>query len=76
MLQSGRNRKRDKREIGNRKMENGKSIPVGSPIGQNEPPVPIGSQIQPSERIGDKNRIISMAVKRAGLAGLGKKRRE
>jgi hypothetical protein len=38
-------------------MENSKSVPVGSPVGQNEPPVPIGSQTQPSEPIGDKNRI-------------------
>jgi hypothetical protein len=42
-----------------------KSVPVGSPVGQNEPPVPIGSHTQPSEPIGDKNRITSMTIKRA-----------
>jgi hypothetical protein len=47
------------------------SVAVGSPVGQNEPPVPIGSQTQPSEPIGDKNRITSLALKRAVCAGLG-----
>jgi hypothetical protein len=38
-------------------MEDSKSVPTGSPVGRNEPPVPIGSHTQPSEPIGDKNRI-------------------
>jgi hypothetical protein len=46
-----------------------KSVPVGSPVGQKEPPVPIGSHAQPSEPIGDKNRIISMALKRPFVLG-------
>jgi hypothetical protein len=56
-------------------MEDSKSVPVGSPVGQNEPPVPIGSHIQPSEPIRDKNRITRMALKRAGGAGVGKEGR-
>jgi hypothetical protein len=28
------------------KMEDSKSLPAGSPIGQNEPPIPIGSETQ------------------------------
>jgi hypothetical protein len=55
-------------------MEDANSIPVGSPVGQNEPPVPIGSHTQPSEPIGDRNRIASLAVKKAVFAGLGKYR--
>jgi hypothetical protein len=47
-----------------------KSISIGSPIGQNEPPVPIGSHTQPSEPIGDKNRVGSL------FASLGKDRGE
>jgi hypothetical protein len=46
-----------------REMEDGNSVPIGSPIGQNEPPVPTGSHIQLSKPTGDKNRIISMALK-------------
>jgi hypothetical protein len=42
-----------------REMEDIKSIPIGSPVAQNEPPVPIGSQTQQSEPVGDKNRITS-----------------
>jgi hypothetical protein len=57
-------------------MEDSKSVFVGSPVGQNEPPVPIGSQTQPGEPIGDKNRITSRAMKRAVCAGLRKERRE
>jgi hypothetical protein len=52
-------------------MEDSESGPIGSPVGQNEPPVPIGSQTQPSEPIGDKNRITSLALKRAVCAGIG-----
>jgi hypothetical protein len=37
-----------------REMEDNKSVAVGSPVAQNEPPVPIGSHTQPSEPIGDK----------------------
>jgi hypothetical protein len=43
-------------------MEDSKSVSVRPPAGQNEPPVFIGSQTQPSEPIGDKNRITSLAV--------------
>jgi hypothetical protein len=44
--------------IGNRReMEDSKSVPVGSPIGQIEPPVRIGSHAQPSEPVGEKKRI-------------------
>jgi hypothetical protein len=43
-----------------KEMEDRKSVPIGSPLGQNEQPVPIG------EPIGDKNRITSLALKRAG----------
>jgi hypothetical protein len=39
-----------------------KSVPVGSPVGQNEPPVPNGSHTQPSEPIGDKNRVCSLCA--------------
>jgi hypothetical protein len=46
--------------------------PVGSPIGHNAPPLPIGSHTQPSEPIGDKNRITCLALKSVGFAGLGK----
>jgi hypothetical protein len=52
-------------------MEDSKSVPVGSPVAQNEPPVPIGCHTQPSEPIGH-NRITSLALKRSGFAGLGK----
>jgi hypothetical protein len=41
-------------------MEDSESVPVGSPVGQNEPPVPTGSHTQPSGPIGDKNRIGSL----------------
>jgi hypothetical protein len=40
--------------IRNRKEMDDKSVPIGSPVGQNEPPVPIGSHTQPSEPIGDR----------------------
>jgi hypothetical protein len=46
-------------------MEDRKSVLIGSPVEQKEPPVPIGSHTQPSEPIGDKNRITSLALKRA-----------
>jgi hypothetical protein len=55
-------------------MEDNKSVPVGSPVGQNEPPVPIGSQTQPSEPTGNKNTITSMALKKDVCAGPGKDR--
>jgi hypothetical protein len=47
-----------------REMEHSKSVPAGLPVGQ------IGSHKQPSEPIGDKNRITNMALKRTGSAGL------
>jgi hypothetical protein len=56
-------------------MEDSKSVLVGSPVRQNEPSVPIGPRTQPSEPIGDKNRITSMALKRAVYAGLGREGR-
>jgi hypothetical protein len=37
-----------------REVKDSKSIPIGSPVAQNKPPVPIGSQTQPSEAIGHK----------------------
>lgn len=57
-------------------MEDCKSVPVGSPVEQYEPPVPLGSPRQPSKPIGDENRITSMALKRASCAGLEKDRGE
>jgi hypothetical protein len=42
-----------------REMEDNNSVPVDSPVGQNEPPVPIGSHTKQSEPIGDKDRITS-----------------
>jgi hypothetical protein len=57
-----------------REIEEQNPIPIGSPVGQNELPLPTGSQTQPSEPIGDKNRITNMALKRARCAGLGKDR--
>jgi hypothetical protein len=54
------------RKIGNRrKMDESKSGTVGSPVGQNETPVATGSPTQLSELTEHKNRIISMALKRA-----------
>jgi hypothetical protein len=53
-------------------MEDRKSVHVGSSIGHNEPAVPIGSHTQPSELIGDKNRITRMTLKRGLCAGVGK----
>jgi hypothetical protein len=47
-------------------MEDSKPVPAGLPVGQNELPVPIGSHIEQSDRIGDKKRITNMALKRAG----------
>jgi hypothetical protein len=46
-------------------MKDSKSVPIGSPVGQNERSVPIGSHVQPSDPIGDKNWITIMALKRA-----------
>jgi hypothetical protein len=44
--------------IGNRrKPEDSKSVPIGSPLEQNEPTDPIGSKMKHIEPIGDKNRI-------------------
>jgi hypothetical protein len=51
-------------------MEDSNSVPIGSPVGRN------GSRIKPSEVIGDKNRIIRMALKRALYNGVGKDRGE
>jgi hypothetical protein len=61
--------------VGNRwEMEDRKLVHIGSLVGENEPPVSIGSHTQPSEPIGDKNRITSAALKKAGCAGLGNDR--
>jgi hypothetical protein len=49
-------------------MEDSKSVPVGSPVGQNGPPVSVGSQTQPNESVENKNRINKMALKRALLS--------
>jgi hypothetical protein len=54
-----------------REMEESMSVLVASPVGQNVPPVPIASHTQPSEPIGDKNRITRLALKRAVCAALG-----
>jgi hypothetical protein len=63
--------------VGNRKeMKDSKPIPIVLPVGQNEPPIPIGCPTQPSRPIGGKNRITSMALKRGSCAGLGKDRGE
>jgi hypothetical protein len=50
-------------------MKSSKSILVGSPAGQNEPPVPIGCHTQPSEPIGDEKGITIMDLTRACCAG-------
>jgi hypothetical protein len=55
-----------------RDTEESELVPVGLHVGQNEPPVPIGSQIQLSEPIGDKEKITSRALKMTVCAGLGK----
>jgi hypothetical protein len=61
--------------IGNRReIEDCESVAVGSPVGQNELSVSIGSQTQPSEPIGDKYRITSLALKSTVCAGLGNDR--
>jgi hypothetical protein len=44
-------------------MEDSKWAPIGSAVGQIEPLLPIGSHTQPSEPVGDKNRINSMVFK-------------
>jgi hypothetical protein len=50
--------------IGNRRgMEDSKSVPAGSPVGQNEPPVSTSSETQLSEPIGDKNRLTSLSLR-------------
>jgi hypothetical protein len=50
---------------GNRKeTEDSKSVPVGC---QNEPPVAIGPQTQPSEPIGERNRIRSLDPEKVRL---------
>jgi hypothetical protein len=54
-----------------REVVNSKSVPVGSLVGQNEPPVRIGSDTQPSEPIGDKNWITNIALKRTRYVALG-----
>jgi hypothetical protein len=55
-------------------IEDSESLPVGSPAGQNEPTVFIGSQTKQREPIGDKNRISSLALRKAVFAGLGEDR--
>jgi hypothetical protein len=65
--------------IGTRREMQDKSVPVGSPIGQNEP-IGVEEQLASShwlshttERtIGGENRITSMALKRASCVGLRK----
>jgi hypothetical protein len=52
-------------------MEDSKSVPAGSPVGQNEPSVPVGYHTQPREPIGDKNGITSMTLEKGGYAGVG-----
>jgi hypothetical protein len=61
--------------IGNRR-DRRQQDPVNSLVGQNEPPVRIGSDTQPSEPIGYKTRMTSIALKRAGCAGVGKERKK
>jgi hypothetical protein len=48
-------------------MEDSETVPAGSPVEQNEPPVSVGSHTQQSEPIGDKNRINSMDLKKGRL---------
>jgi hypothetical protein len=49
-------------DFGLRRKEGSKCAPVGSLIWQNEPPVSIGSHIQQSEPIGDKDGVINLAL--------------
>jgi hypothetical protein len=56
-------------------MEEGPKLPL-APHGYDEPPVPIGCQTQPSEPVGDKNRVSILALKRAVFAGLGEHKGE
>jgi hypothetical protein len=49
-----------------REMEDSKSVPVGLPVVHNEPPAPIGSQIQLSEPAENKN----MVLKKGHFTGL------
>jgi hypothetical protein len=59
--------------IRNRKeIKDSNSVAVGSPVGRNESPVPVGSHTQTGEPTADKNRITSLALKRACFDGLGK----
>jgi hypothetical protein len=74
-ISRARNKRESKWQAEQSEMEN-KSVLVGSPVAQNEPPAPIGSHTQPSEPIGDENRIASLALNRAVCAGLGKYRGE
>jgi hypothetical protein len=63
--------------VGNRwGLQASKSVPLGSPVGQNESPVPIGSPTQPCKPIRERNMINSIALKWASSAGLGKDRGE
>jgi hypothetical protein len=48
-------------------MEDSKSVPVVSPIRQNEPPTTVGCHTQQSEPIGDKNRITRMDLRKGRL---------
>jgi hypothetical protein len=59
-----------------REMQDSKLVLAGSPVGQSEPPVLIGSQTQLSEPVEDKNRLTNMALKRADFSGIGKERRD
>lgn len=68
--------KRQRVKGNRREREDRKSVPVCSPVGQIGQPVATGSPTKLSEPIGDKNRLISIALKRAGFAGLEKNRGE
>jgi hypothetical protein len=57
-----------------REIEGSKSVPAGSSVEQNDPPVLIGSHTQLSEPVGDKDTITSLAQERAFCASLGKDR--
>jgi hypothetical protein len=55
--------------VGSRRgTEDSKSVRIGSPVGQNEPREPSSFHAQPSEPLGNKNRISSMALERAVFA--------
>jgi hypothetical protein len=49
--------------VGSKKEVEDKSVPPASPVGHNKLPVPIGCHTQPSEAMGDKNRINALTLK-------------